>query len=193
MRSSIKSIFSTPIQLPNKSWFLISLLGIGILSRLIPHIPNSTATMFCFFMLTQLLRPAATILTVLVMAVISDVLISYFFHYPAFGYWSFFTYTGWISVAVFSFVKPQLTLRNSLFFIFGCSLVFWIWTNLGVWLLSDLYAKTWSGLIVCYVAAIPFLQNELFADLVYVAALTIIFAYQTEKNRLLPISNLLGK
>ena len=58
-----------------------------------------------------------------------------------------------------------------LFSALGASAIFFIVSNFGVWLSSPLYAKSWEGLIACYVAAIPFLQNTLLGDLGYTALL----------------------
>lgn len=39
------------------------------------------------------------------------------------------------------------------------SLLFFLVSNLGVWLLMDMYDKTFSGLMYCYTLAIPFFHN----------------------------------
>lgn len=46
---------------------------------------------------------------------------------------------------------------------------FFVTTNFAVWAFSSLYPKTLSGLVDCYIAAIPFFQNSLIGDLCYVA------------------------
>jgi hypothetical protein len=51
------------------------------------------------------------------------------------------------------------------------ALIFFVISDLGVWLTSPLYAKTVSGLMACYVAAIPFLRNMVLGDLFYTALL----------------------
>ena len=51
------------------------------------------------------------------------------------------------------------------------SVLFFLVTNFGVWLLMDYYPKTPSGLAACYVAAIPFFQNTLAGDLFFAALL----------------------
>jgi hypothetical protein len=51
------------------------------------------------------------------------------------------------------------------------SLVFYLVTNLGVWLTGTWYPHTISGLISCYVAAIPFAKWTLIGDLSYTVAL----------------------
>ena len=51
------------------------------------------------------------------------------------------------------------------------SLVFFVVTNLGVWLVGDLYPRTLDGLVTCYIAAIPFFRNTLAGDACYTVAL----------------------
>jgi hypothetical protein len=47
------------------------------------------------------------------------------------------------------------------------SILFFVVTNFGTWIVSGMYPLTVSGLTACYVAAIPFFQNTLAGDLVY--------------------------
>ena len=51
------------------------------------------------------------------------------------------------------------------------SVVFYVVTNLGVWLVGDLYPRTLDGLATCYIAAIPFFRNTLAGDAGYTVAL----------------------
>lgn len=51
------------------------------------------------------------------------------------------------------------------------SVLFFAITNFGTWATGELYPQTLSGLIACYVAAIPFFQNTLAGDLFYSAVL----------------------
>ena len=51
------------------------------------------------------------------------------------------------------------------------SVLFYLVTNFGVWLMMDYYPKTSAGLIACYVAALPFFQNTVAGDLFYAALL----------------------
>ena len=44
---------------------------------------------------------------------------------------------------------------------FASALVFFLLSNLGVWLAGELYPRTGAGLVQCYVAAIPFFGNTL--------------------------------
>ncbi len=52
------------------------------------------------------------------------------------------------------------------------SVFFFLYTNFGVWLLGDgtMYAKTWAGLVQCYVMGLPFYRTMLVGNLVLVPA-----------------------
>jgi len=51
------------------------------------------------------------------------------------------------------------------------SVLFFVLTNLGVWVLGSSYPKSWDGLVACYVAAIPFFRNTLLGDAGYATVL----------------------
>jgi hypothetical protein len=53
----------------------------------------------------------------------------------------------------------------------ACSLAFFVLSNFAVWAFSGMYALTMAGLIQCYVAALPFLQNTVAGDLFWAAVL----------------------
>lgn len=48
------------------------------------------------------------------------------------------------------------------------NIFFYLWTNLGVWLLSNMYPKTAAGLLMSYLNALPFLRYQLTSTLVFV-------------------------
>ncbi len=64
------------------------------------------------------------------------------------------------------------------------SLLFFILTNFGVWLLGPGYPRTMAGLTGCYIAAIPFFQNTLLGDLFYTGVLFGGFAFA---ERMFPV------
>jgi hypothetical protein len=49
------------------------------------------------------------------------------------------------------------------------SILFFIVTNFAVWSAGDLYPQTWTGLVACYTAAIPYFRNSLLGDLAFAA------------------------
>ena len=46
-------------------------------------------------------------------------------------------------------------------------IIFFLFSNFGVWALSDLYIKNLEGLILCYTMAIPFLQSSLIGTIIF--------------------------
>lgn len=61
--------------------------------------------------------------------------------------------------------KPLRLLGASL----SASISFFVVSNFAVWLVWNMYPKTWEGLVQCYVAAIPFFRNGMLGDLVFTA------------------------
>lgn len=61
------------------------------------------------------------------------------------------------------------------------SLLFFFLTNFAVWAFGSLYPRTLTGLLACFVAAIPFFQNTLLGDAVYSLILFGGFAF-AERN-----------
>ena len=52
----------------------------------------------------------------------------------------------------------------------GGSLIFFLLSNFAVWT-GGFYGYSWSGLVSCYVAAIPFFHHSILGDLMYNATL----------------------
>jgi uncharacterized membrane protein len=59
------------------------------------------------------------------------------------------------------------------------SVIFFIVTNLAVWLVDGMYPLNFSGLIQCYTMALPFFRNSLAGDLVYCGILFGSYALMT--------------
>lgn len=85
---------------------------------------------------------------------------SRFFHYPFLGSWFFFMLTGLVGVWLLS-----IYYRKTFFKWWSLALiapvVYWLWTNLGTWLCTDMYPASLQGLSLCYLAALPFLGTSL--------------------------------
>lgn len=97
----------------------------------------------------------------------------------------FFVYLGFgLSVAVGSWLRAERNKsqkpRAQPFHIVGgtalSSLLFFVVSNFGVWFVGELYPRTWSGLVACFTMALPFYQNTVAGDFVFVA---VIFAVWT--------------
>ncbi len=148
-------------------WTMIAILG-----RIVPHLPNATPlTSLSLLSGVLLTRPKALIVT-LFSLFISDFLLASIYHYPVIGSWTLFTYSGFAFVIFLSAkLSAQSPLRFYLITIGFASFIFWLWTNFGVWLLSGMYAHSVNDLLMCYLAALPFLRNALCGDLVWMITL----------------------
>lgn len=135
---------------------------IGVSSRLIPHWPNFTPLVTLSLLAGAFFSRRRALVLVMTMLVLSDVSLSWLHHYPLFGSWTLFTYTGFLSMIFLGrFLRIKPTLIKSILYALSCSVGYWLWTNFGVWWLSNLYPYTQAGFINCYFMALPFLRNDL--------------------------------
>ena len=83
-----------------------------------------------------------------------------------------FVYAGFaLTVAIGFLLKNRVTITNTAFATVISSLLFFLLTNLGAWMTSGLYARSAEGLMQAYVAGIPFFQNSLLGNLLFVAVI----------------------
>lgn len=150
-----------------KSTFKDVLLIIGMLifSRLIPHLPNFTALGAIAILSPLWFKENKNVLLIPLLALlISDFLIG--FHSTM-----LFTYLGVFltsSLAWFN-KKNNIKAEWSSFFYLGLSssLLFYLLTNFGAWLMLDMYPKTATGLILSYINGLPFLGFECLGTFFY--------------------------
>lgn len=75
-----------------------------------------------------------------------------------------FTYLGFASYYVLGRLA-QNKLKKQIIFLPLASFLFFLLSNFGVWLYW--YPSTWSGLLACYLAALPFYRNTLLGDICF--------------------------
>lgn len=142
-------------------YLALSLVGAGVLMRLLPHAPNlAPVGAIALFGGALLPRKVAWWLPLAIMAA-SDVLIG--FYDSMWFTWAAFLLVGLYGMTLRRATTPQRIVYGAL----GSSLIFYAVSNFGVWISGGLYAHTWSGLIECYTMALPFLRNTLAGDLLY--------------------------
>lgn len=101
---------------------------------------------------------------------LGDVLLSklFFSHWVLFYPGCYWQYTCYALITALGFtLKFKITPLRLVSASLASSLLFFIISNLGVWLSGLLYPFTLTGLINCYLAAIPFFQNTLLSDLFF--------------------------
>ncbi len=96
----------------------------------------------------------------------------------------YFTWSAWAVIGLMGYFLRK-SKKGSFKFVakmtgmgLGASVWFFIWTNLGVWMLFSMYPKTLEGLIKCYIMAIPFFRNQIIGNLIIIpiVVITIVLA-----------------
>tara|TARA_B100000524_G_scaffold261878_1_gene142669 strand:- start:14 stop:508 length:495 start_codon:yes stop_codon:yes gene_type:complete len=145
-------------------------------SRFIPHPPNFTSLIALSFYI-PLVFGVKFIPILIFCFVVSDIFIG--FHSTTFFTWGSVLIIGLVT----KFFKNNIFLR--LIGAVSASLIFFIFTNFGVWVLGS-YGYSYEGLITCYIAAIPFYTNTLLSTLIYSAIIeTILHLYKSNKKNLI--------
>ena len=140
----------------------------GILAKILPHPSNITPLTNLYLHAGSKLTKGLAIIVILISTILADVILSYFYDYPIFGYWSLFTYSGFIIIALLGTkLARNISLPKLVICVISSSSIFWVWTNFGCWLTMPNYPKNLFGLINCYIMALPFLKNSLLGDLVW--------------------------
>lgn len=152
----------------------LALVAFGVIMRLIPHPPNfAPVGAIALFGGAVLPRKLGWWLPLAVMAV-SDLFI---------GFYSgiLFTWAAFLLVGLYGqTLRRSGTWQRIFLGSLGSGLIFFIVSNLGVFLQSGLYPHTWAGLAQCYAMAVPFFRNTLAGDLAYSALLFGTYALATK-------------
>lgn len=154
---------------PSEQALALALVALGVFSRLAPHPDNVTPTAaIALFSGVALSGPLAFTVPLLVMAA-SDLFIGW--HGLFWLVWPAFLLVTWLGQAV----RGRSGALTVLWASFGGSVLFFILSNLGVFLFENMYPKSWAGLAECFEMALPFFRNSLIGDLAYSAALFSLF------------------
>lgn len=146
---------------------IISLIGVGIVGRLIPHIPNATPITTITLAASKYLGRSSAILIPIITMVISDAVIGFYDWRILISVYGSFALISLVSIVA----QKYPTLLPSGFVLISASLLFFLVTNFSVWFFSPWYEKSISGLLYCYTLGLPFLKNMLIGDVFYSVAL----------------------
>jgi hypothetical protein len=158
-----------------KNIIFASLLVIcAVISRLLPHPPNFAPIAGMALAGGVYMDKRFALIVPLIALVVSDIFIG-FSYISLFVYFSFFL-IGLLGLWLHNNKKLTTIAVTTL----SSSILFYLITNFGVWALGG-YSYTFTGLVECYVAAIPFFHNTLFGDIVYVTVLFGMFELISQK------------
>ena len=147
----------------NKNLLLVlGIIGVLTLSRLIPHPPNFTPILgMAVFSGAIINRRLIAYLISLVAMLISDLYLGFHSGMPII----YFSLA--LCVLIGTFIEARVTILNFALGISAGVIVFYLITNFAVWYGSGMYDYSFSGLITCYVMALPFLQNTIISSMIY--------------------------
>ena len=151
-----------------KQIFPVGLVLILALSRLIPHPWNFTPVIAVAMMSGYFFKNIYFSLSILLISMlIADIFIGFYEN-------MIFVYLSLMFVAfVFFKISKKINFKNLFVYSFAGSLIFFILSNFGVWILGSPgvdnlpYDKNLNGLIECYILAIPFFGNTFLSTLIF--------------------------
>jgi len=154
---------------------LTLLVLLAAFSRLIPHPPNfAPIGAMALFGATYLSQKHFAFIIPIASMWLSDLAINnivyaqYFDHFVWAYQGYYWTYGAFIVIGLIGFgLLKKIKLKNILLASCLASISFFIISNFGVWVSGTMYPKTFTGLIMCYTAGLPFLKNTFMGDLVY--------------------------
>lgn len=151
-----------------------ALVVLGTFMRMLPHTPNMLPmSALALFAGAKIERAPIALCVVLLPMLLTDLVIGFHVTMPV-VYLSL-ALTLWIgrglarADAAVGKRGPAVAAGQIAGASLTSSLVFFVITNLGVFLFQDLYPRTLDGLLACFIAAIPFFQSSVVADLFYAA------------------------
>jgi hypothetical protein len=141
-------------------------IAIGAVSRIIPHTANFTPiTAMALFGGAYMSKKQALTLPILAM-VISDFVIGFDSLPMRLSVYGSFILAVFIGFWIKKHKNSKHIILASLF----SSILFFVITNFAVWAFGTMYPKSISGLMECYLLAIPFFRNTILGDLFYSGA-----------------------
>jgi hypothetical protein len=139
-----------------------ALIGLNVAARLLPHAPDFTpVAATALFAATVLRVRALSVIVPLAGMILADTWLGCYdlrIMAAVYGMLALPAFAAWLSGRLRQPVMVVPVLLSS-------SLSFFLVTNFTVWAFSPMYAANAAGLLKCYIAALPFLQNMLCGDL----------------------------
>jgi hypothetical protein len=147
---------------------IIFLIGLDVAARLLPHPPGFLPVAASgLFAARTLKTPALAIVVPVLGMILSDVALP--------GEDWRIQAVGFTAIAIPALGGIATRNRSGVLLTAGVmvlsSFLFFLLSNGAVWAFSGLYPPTLSGLMQCYIAALPFLEKTLVGDLFWTAAL----------------------
>lgn len=150
----------------NKILALVLMVSVAAFSRLIPHPWNFTAVgAMALFGGAYFPSKKQSLFIPIAALIVSDLILG--FHSTMLFVYGAFMLTVLVGWAL----RDERTALKIGTLSLVTSALFFLISNFGVWVTQAMYPMTSAGLVQCYVAAIPFLENQVLGDLFFSAIL----------------------
>lgn len=134
----------------------------AVVMRLLPHPPNVAPIAAMALFGGVYLNKKYALVVPLIAMFISDIFLGF---YPEIV----FVYGSFLLIGLIGlWLRSHKTFRNVLCASVISSILFFLITNFGVWLMGTMYDKSFAGLLEAYIMGLPFFRNTLLGDLAYV-------------------------
>jgi len=131
-------------------------------TRLLPHPPNVSPIAAIALFSGSFIGGFSAFGIPLLIMFISDLFLGLHATIP-------FVYASFVIITLFGFfLKKRDKFRYYIIASLSSSLLFFLITNFGVWLMYSMYPKNMNGLLLCYTMGIPFFRNAILGDLCYI-------------------------
>lgn len=171
----------------NNFWLITGLISAAVIFRILSNT-------FFFFNFTPVIAIALfsgakfqdkkwSVIIPVVSLFISDVILSYLNNFDIFHNTILFTYGSILLVILLGRLlnSERLNISKTVSFTLLSSLLFFVITNIGVWLFSNMYTLDLTGLTKCFVLALPFLQKSIAGDLFFATVLFGVYELVSKK------------
>ena len=151
----------------NKKLLSLIVIVFGIaLFRVLPHPPNvSPVAAMALFGGAYFADKRMAFILPFAALILSDLIIG--FHNSM-----IFVYAGFaLTVGMGIWMQNKITANSVAATAVASTLLFFIITNFGAWMMTGMYPMNAGGLMQAYVAGIPFLQNSLLGNLGFIVAM----------------------
>ena len=148
------------------------LVTVGILGRLLPHLPNATPIAALAFVGSMYFNRKVALLLPLSVLLLTDIMIGFYslgIMLSVYGSFALIALMSW-------YLKKNQNPFVLGYMIVAGSVGFFLITNATSWWFSPFYEKSLSGLLYSYELGLPFLRNMLLGDLIYTFSLIGAFA-----------------
>jgi hypothetical protein len=149
----------------------LSLFAIGVLGRLVPHLPNATPIAAIALLGGMHLGKRWSLFLPIAVLFITDLFIGFYD-------WRIMAsvYASFALTSILMWLARKKGMVTIGFALLASSFAFFLVTNGAVWYFSPWYEKSVSGLLYAYELGLPFFRNMFLGDIAYTAALTLAVA-----------------